>query len=311
MSKTILLTGATGFLGSHLLEALIKEKYNVIILKRSFSNTWRIQHLLDNIMSYDIDKIDLKQVFEENEIYYVIHLATYYKKSHSYNDVPKMIESNIYFPSLLLELMKQYSINYFINTGTFFEYSLNKRLIDENTNKNPYNLYASTKIAFTEILKYYSKNHNIKSIDLKLFAPYGPKDNENKLMVSLIKSFINKELIEVSPGEQRWSWTYYKDIIIAYLKSLKYITQMKENYAVFNIGYDKAYSIREIVQTLEEITGIKNVVKYTKPYAYNELFYVLCDNTKSKNLLKWLPKYDLKSGLRDMYNYYMKGEINE
>lgn len=53
--KTILLTGATGFLGSHLLEALLKQHYNVVILKRSTSNAWRIQHLLDQVISYDVD----------------------------------------------------------------------------------------------------------------------------------------------------------------------------------------------------------------------------------------------------------------
>jgi CDP-paratose synthetase len=71
--QTILLTGATGFLVSHLLEALIKEGYQVVILKRSLSNTWRIDHLLDRVVSYDVDKQPLKTAFEQQKIDTVIH----------------------------------------------------------------------------------------------------------------------------------------------------------------------------------------------------------------------------------------------
>jgi len=76
--KTILLTGPTGFLGSHLLQALLNEGYKVIILKRSFSDTWRINHLLDNLKSYDINKTPLEKPFEENKIDIIIHTATNY-----------------------------------------------------------------------------------------------------------------------------------------------------------------------------------------------------------------------------------------
>ena len=61
----ILVTGATGFLGSHLVKALLKEKHQVIILKRSFSDTWRIEDVLENLISYDIDQYDLEKIFKE------------------------------------------------------------------------------------------------------------------------------------------------------------------------------------------------------------------------------------------------------
>lgn len=66
MTETVLLTGATGFLGSHLLEALINEGCKVIFLKRSFSNTRRIEHLIDKVKCYDVDKESLDKPFKEN-----------------------------------------------------------------------------------------------------------------------------------------------------------------------------------------------------------------------------------------------------
>ncbi|MFK5948574.1 MAG: GDP-mannose 4,6-dehydratase, partial [Methylococcales bacterium] len=67
--KNILLTGATGFLGSHLLEALLNESYQVVILKRSTSDTWRINHLLEQVKSYDVDIQNLDLAFSEQSIH--------------------------------------------------------------------------------------------------------------------------------------------------------------------------------------------------------------------------------------------------
>ena len=119
--KTILLTGATGFLGSHLLDALLKNDYEVIVLKRSMSDTWRIESHLDEFKSYDIDSHGLDQVFKGNSIHTIIHMATLYRKSDNGIDIDEMISSNITFPTTLLEIGIKNGLKAFINTGTFFE----------------------------------------------------------------------------------------------------------------------------------------------------------------------------------------------
>jgi len=97
---TVLLTGANGFLGSHLLKRLVNKGYNVVILKRSFSNTWRIKSYLDKIKSYDIDIIGIEKPFEEQKIDIVIHTATNYgRKKESVSDV---VETNLIFSLKLL-----------------------------------------------------------------------------------------------------------------------------------------------------------------------------------------------------------------
>jgi len=265
--------------------------------------------LLIKAKKYDIDKTSLETVFKENKIDCVIYLATYYRKKHSKEDVVNMIDTNIKFPSELLEQMRLSSVKYFINTGTFFEYAQKSEPINETQSRLPYDLYAATKIAFSEILKYYSDQQSITSIDLKLFAPYGPKDNE-KLIVFVVKNYLGKKKFSISPGEQKWNWTFVKDIADAYIKALKYIEKMDNSYEVFNIGSDKIYSIKEIIEVIEKINGGECLVSYDKPYSKNEIFYVCCDNTKAKNLLGWIPKYNLQDGLKQTYNYY-RGELNE
>ena len=305
MIKKILLTGATGFIGSHLLYELVGKKYEVIIIKRSTSDTWRINDLLDKVKVYNVNEINLEEIFIENSIDCAIHLATNYIKAHKNRvEVESMISDNIKFPTDLAELCVRYNVKNFINTGTFFEYKMKKKAIDENDPIEPYNFYAATKIAFGDILKYYSKQFCFRVIDLKLFAPFGEKDNE-KLIIFLIKSMLQGKHVDFSGGEQSWNFTYVKDIVQAFIKGLKKIETIHK-YESFNIGYEKSYSIKQLVKKLEAISGKKIDISWgSKPYAENEIFYVNCKNNKAKDILGWNSQFNLQTGLKETYNYYL------
>lgn len=308
--KKLVITGATGFIGSHLLEELIKKHYDIVLLKRSTSDCWRICktiELVDESQIYDVDKVSLDYIFtKEQNIDCIIHLATRYIKDHSrISEVREMILSNILFPSEILENMRQNNIKYFINTGTFFEYEPKNEKICENSKKRPYNLYAATKSSFSNILKYYSDKYDIKSLDLKLFYPYGPKDNF-KLIPYILKNLLERQSFEMTPSEQRLNFTYVKDIVRAYILSLDNIEKITENYIDINIGHTETHTIKEIIEILEQLTGRYGLVSYTKPYPKNEIFYVNCENKKAEKLLGWKPRYDIYSGLKETYNYYLK-----
>ena len=109
-NKKILITGATGFLGSHLLNNINRKKYNVIILKRSFSDIWRIKNVISQVESYDIDKVDIGRIFNENNIEGIIHIATEYGKKND-NDIIQVSKANIELPSKLLDLGTKYGIS--------------------------------------------------------------------------------------------------------------------------------------------------------------------------------------------------------
>jgi nucleoside-diphosphate-sugar epimerase len=306
MIKKILLTGATGFIGSHLLEKLIQEDYDVIILKRSFSDCWRIKNLLNKVKIYDIDKIKLETIFKENnDIDCIVHLSTLYIKNHKdENDTGEMIDSNIKFPTILVDLGVKAGVKAFINTGTFFEYKNTNNLISENSEISPCSFYASTKVAFTQFLKYYSNVFGLKVFDFKLFTPFGEKDNE-KLIVSMIKSFITGEKLQCSGGNQMLSFTYIEDIVDAYIQGIKKIEEFT-GYEAFNVGYKDAYSIREVASELEKISNNKSSIVWgTVSNLKNEISCSVCDNQKIINELDWTPNYSLRSGLSNTYNFYL------
>jgi len=305
----ILITGATGFIGSHLVERLIKEKkHKLIIIKRKTSNIWRIKEFIDKCLVYDYeDFVDLENIFKENKIDLIIHLAAkYVKQENDMNEINEMINTNISFPCTLLYYSYRYGVKYFINTGTCFEYKLGNKKIDEKQEYKPFNFYASTKLAFEEILRYYSFNKDVKAITLKLFYPYGEKDNNNKLIPFLIKNIIHNKEIFLTKGEQQLDYTYIEDVIDAYIKSIDFIKKIK-NYEVFNIGSGKAITIKKIVNYLFKLSQKKPVIFFDKiPYSLNEIMFLEANNKKAKKLLKWKPKYSIYDGLKKIYNFYVK-----
>lgn len=308
--KTILITGGTGFIGSHMIENLFTDGHKIILLKRSTSNTWRIKDYVKKIEMYDINHLtDIENVFKKYRIDLIIHLATTYIKKHqSTVDILRMNNSNIDFPVVLLDYATRYNVYGFINTGTCFEYKLTKKPISEKAKKEPYNYYAVTKTSFEEILRFYCKKGAIKAITLKIFYPYGPKDHNNKLIPHIMQHFINKTPIKINNGNQSLGYTYVFDIIEAYLKAFKYIFSTScPRYEVFNIGVNKDYKVKDLINILFKITKKSVAVKYvTIPCTSDEIIHMSCNYQKAKKILHWSPNTNIEKGLKATYNYYFK-----
>lgn len=290
--KNILLTGGTGFLGSHLLPNLVRKGYNVTLLKRSFSNTWRIKDILPQIKSYDIDKVDIERIFCENEIEGIIHLATDYGKK---KDVNQMSKANIELPTELLALGTKYGINFFVNTHTFAD--------------NKYSLYSAMKSAFIEIARFFIANYEFEFINMKLEYMYGERDDYTKFIPFVIKSILEDKEIKATMGKQKRDFIYVKDVVDAYLKVLDNLGSLNEEFMEFEIGTGKSVSLNYFISKIEEEISKKANIKWgIIPYRKNEIFDSKARIEKAKKYLKWYPKYDVRSGLKKTIQWY-KGVI--
>ena len=301
MSKYILLTGGTGFIGSHLLEELLNLNKKVILLKRSFSNNWRINEFLedDNLILRNTDEISLDDIFSQFNIEGIFHLATFSQRIHKSDAISKLIRTNIEFPTQLLENSINTNVKYFINTGSFFEYELNNSPISENHKLKAFNLYGSTKIAFENILKFYCENYDLNCTTLKLFTPYGPKDDENKIIPYLIIKSLKKEDILIKSPNKTLDFIYVKDIVDSYIAVMNNISKI-HNYTSFNIGTGEGTSIKDVLDIIEsELEKNKNIV-----YENVEDDQVWCSNEKIKNKIKWAPKTKLNDGINNTIKYY-------
>lgn len=289
----VLLTGATGFLGSHLLPELIKEGYEVIIFKRSFSDVEHIKSYFSQIKRYDIDKMDIEKVFQDNRIDIIIHLATDYGRKN-YNNVIEMLESNIELPSRLLNLGAKYGVKAFVNTDT--------------STDGRYTLYSAMKKAFVEIAKFFSANYEIKFMNVILEYMYGERDDNSKFISSVIENVLKDKKIKATKGEQKRDFIYVKDVVSAYLAVLDNIVNFNENYMEFNIGTGQSVSLKDFVKIVEKITGKRANVKWGAiVYRKNEIFDSKADISIARRLLNWQPKTSLEEGLRNTINWYKNG----
>ncbi|MBU2541473.1 MAG: NAD-dependent epimerase/dehydratase family protein [Candidatus Omnitrophica bacterium] len=286
----ILVTGATGFLGSHLLPELLEKENNIIVLKRSFSDTWRIKDILSSLKEYEIDKIDLERVFQDNSIDVIIHLATDYGKKNN-NNIIEIMNANVVLPSRLLELGTRHKVKAFINADT----SINSL----------YSLYSASKKSFLEIAKSFSANYEIKFINIVLEYMYGERDDDTKFIPFVIESILNGSEINATGGEQKRDFIYVKDIVKAYLKVLGNMRNFKEKFIEFSIGTGQSISLREFISLIEKAADRgANINWGVIPYKKNEIFDSKADIRTSKRLLDWQPSVSWKDGLRNVINWY-------
>lgn len=303
MKDYILLTGGTGFIGSHLAERLLKENNNLIILKRSFSDTWRIDHLIkeysdDQLIFINTDEKNISDIFKDYNIEGIFHLAAAYIKNPSHQDIMTTVQSNINYPTELLNLAVNNNVKYFINTGTFFEYSLKNLPLTEKSEIDSLNFYSTSKIAFEDILKYYCKEYNISCATLKLYTPYGPRDDENKIIPYLILSSLKGEEININNPNNRLDIVHVFDIIDSYMKLKNKILDL-EKYESFNVARDINYSIDEIYSSIKFNLGFEE-----KRDLNENQIPIFSDPAKIKSYLDWEPKIDINEGIKNTIDYY-------
>lgn len=301
MKSTILVTGGTGFIGSHLISRLIEEQHSVILLLRKSSDTSHVKKYFPKLILHTIED-GIEQVFKLHTINTIIHLSSNYIKHESNaEEISEMTQANITLPSSLAYLATQHGVKNFINTGTFFEYKPTNLKVTEESEREAYNYYTATKIAFEELLKYYSSKYAMHAATLRLFSPYGEHE-KNKIIALLIRAFTTDTPLSITEGTQQLSFTYVGDIVESYVRTLSFLESSNyHHYESFNIGSDKAYSLKQIVEKLEEITEKKNLVKFGELPMKNEIMISQCDISKAKELLAWSPMIDIDEGLKRTY----------
>ena len=282
--QTILLTGATGFLGSHLLEALLEKGHKVIVLKRSTSNTWRIKKLLPNIVSYDVDTQPLELAFEEQRIDSVIHTACAYGRKDE--PISQVIESNLLFGLRILDACIKFNTDTFFNTDTLLQKHLN--------------VYTLSKKQFVEWLE--QQCSKVKVINLKIEHMYGSKDDTNKFVPWVLSQLReNVPEIKLTLGEQYRDFIHIDDVVSAYLTTLEKAPHLPA-FSEFDVGTGRLITVREFLEQLKNIYETEIGAVETKlafgaiPYRDGELMKIKVDN-KSLIALGWKSNTSLKNWL--------------
>ncbi len=194
MKKNILITGASGFVGSHVLDDCLKNNFNVhAIFRHSKKNVSFTKKYKKQIFPIFYNNIyEIKNKLTNCKIDYVIHCATHYIKKHDHNDIENIIKSNVLFSTILLDAVVNIKIKKFINLGSVWQHF--------NDTKNlAFNLYAATKQSFECIFNYYKNQYTkIKFYNILLTDTFGANDKRKKLVPTLLKNFNNKNQSKIN-----------------------------------------------------------------------------------------------------------------
>ncbi|RYY08366.1 MAG: NAD(P)-dependent oxidoreductase [Sphingobacteriaceae bacterium] len=281
--KRILITGATGYLGSNIINTL-KDKYEFVLLKRQNSNLKRIE-CLEDFQIIDIDNFDIKLV-KELDIDILLHCATHYGRKNI--DSVNTIEANLLLPLHLLSLFQKAGRSIkFINTDT---------ILDKHIN-----VYSLSKSQFKEWMLFFSDD--IVFINIKLEHFYGPLDDKTKFVSYLINSFLNNDsYIDLTKGEQKRYFTYIDDIVSAFDVIISKIDQFNKGLTEFHVSSDEPVNLKVFVNLVKHVTGnLTTTLNWGKiPYRNGELMDFLVDSSKIK-ILGWQPKVSLTDGIKKTY----------
>jgi len=289
----VFVTGATGFIGKHLVNKLISEGIDVTINLYGeevspFEKGVGTYRIYENQASNDIDFLK-REKFDG-----VIHLASLYLKDHSPNDVVNLMNSNIRFASYILECASRADIKWFINTGTFWQNYKDQEY-------SPVNLYAATKQAFEAIAQYYIETQQIKFTTIRLSDTYGPGDTRPKIFNLWEKIRLTGENLDMSPGEQIFDISFIDDIAEAYSLLANHLQNNDPRVKcgdVFAVKARNRYSLIELAAVFEKVTACQLKINWGKrDYRERE---VMIPWENGKVVPEWNPKTSINDGIKKL-----------
>jgi len=288
--KKILLTGATGFIGSHLGPELVGQGFEVHALLRPSSDATQ---LLPAIQIHREGTQSLASTLDQIRPDVIIHLATLFLAQHKMQDIAGLIESNIAFGTRLLEAAVLADVKRFVNASTFWQES-------EGGGYNPANLYAATKQAFEDVLIYYTKSSDLTAISLRLFDTYGPGDPRRKLFYHLTQlSQGASTSLKMSAGVQKLNLLHVSDVTRAFVVALEIVAQQPPSeHVIYQVSSDEPLSLREVVALFEKVRGVSLPIEWgALPYRAREIFE---PRSPAPRLPGWQQKIQLMAGLNTL-----------
>jgi nucleoside-diphosphate-sugar epimerase len=279
----ILITGSTGFVGRHLVPELLQNQHNVLELTRNQKKSYDLYG--DSTVKYVLDNNheNLKKVIQDFKPEIVIHLAAYLSSADDFITMTRLLDSNIYFLTQLLDSLKEVELKLFINTGTFAEYHKGDEVLD------PAYLYAATKTASRSFLEYYSKVYHFKQITVVPYTIYGGRDSKKKVIDIIIDSMNSENPVDLTPGEQVLDFIHIDDVVSFYVHLVNH-HEKNYNKTVFHLGTGKGTTIKELTRIMEYKTGKKANINWGgKAYRQTDVMYAVAD-IKTLFQLNWTPK---------------------
>ena len=306
-NNNILVTGGAGYIGSHVVEQLIKDKETVIILDNLVTGHKKLINKKAKFIKADIkSKTQIAKIVKDHNITSVIHLAAYLNVSEAEKNKKKYYENNVTGTKNLLQACINSNVKNIIFSSSCSIYGNVKGPVAENRKQNPQGYYGYTKYKGEELIKKLSLKYKFKYGILRYFNVAGAsqsgkigeieKSHGHLIKNIAIESLKKNPQIKIFGSDYKTKdgtcirdYMHVSDLANIHIKSLKYLEKNKKSF-ILNCGYGKGFSVQQIINIFKKIKkGVKILYQKKRP---GDIAQVYANTKKFKKILMWRPKYN-------------------
>jgi UDP-glucuronate 4-epimerase len=313
--KNLLITGGAGFIGSHLVDRLLKTNVDQITVVDDFNNFYEphikreniSEHLSDvryKLVEADIrDRATLEKLFQQNRFDCLVHLAARAGVRPSLSEPQLYTETNINGTVNLLELARQHSIKQFVFGSSSSVYGINAKVpfSEDDPIRQPISPYAATKAAGELLCHTYAHLYGLRCVCLRFFTVYGPRQRPDLAIHKFAKLISQGKAIPVfGDGTTRRDYTYVDDIINGVVAAIHYD---RSDYEVFNLGESRTVELRELISLLERELDSHAKID-SQPAQPGDVPQTFADITKARALLGYNPQTQIEDGLHKFVEWF-------
>ena len=316
--ETILITGGAGFIGSTLVEKLLRN--NKVVVIDNFNNYYSPEIKNNNIKNFvnnenfkiykcDIrSRLDVKKVFDENKIDFVVHLAAMAGVRPSIDNPILYQEVNGLGTQIILEEAKLHNVKKLVLASSSSVYGNCKNIPFKEDMIVDYAIspYAATKKANEVMAHVYHKLYNMNIIMLRFFTVYGPKQRPDLAINKFTRLILNDEPIPMyGDSSSSRDYTYIDDIVDGIIKSCEYVENHNNVYEIINLGSNHPVSLKEMIQTIGKVLKKKPTIEQL-PMQPGDVDVTFADVSKAEKLLGYKPSITFEEGIEKFVEWYRK-----
>ena len=322
--KNILVTGGAGYIGSHVVNLLIDKGYKVTVIDNLITGNLKLINKKTTFHEIDIaDENKIESILKNNQFDLIMHFAGLIRVDESVKDPKKYNEYNFTKSKIFLKNCLKYKINKIIFSSTATVYNdLKETKLSEKDELNPTNPYAESKLNFEKHLINQAKINNLKYIILRYFNVAGADEKLRSGLISKYSTHLIKIASEVAVGKKSEliingndydtpdgtpirDYIHVSDLADIHLVAAKYLHEKNQS-NIFNCGYGKGYSVKDVINTFNKILEKKIKFKIG-PKRPGDSKILIANPDKFNQTMNWKPKFDnLKYILKTAYHWEKK-----